>query len=443
VLRATVLVGCGAAVTACRGGHCGAQRSESSNRPPASPISVGVMDSRADAFVMSPETRVHGAIELMTRFAERTGLTSDRAQQRYLWTDAFAVDNFLGLSELTKDSPYTGNAIALIDRVHHTLGRFRPDDTRSGWLSRLDERSGEAHPTRGGLRIGKPLPERGLDEKLDERLEWDRDGQYFHYLIQWMHALDRIAQATGSCTYNVWARELADTAFRAFTFVRPGHKGRSMHWKMSVDLSRPLVASMGQQDPLDGHVTYLELQTTARRLQCSETPPDVSAEAAELASMVHADSLFTTDPLGLGGLLIDALRVTRLVRSGAQVARADLGERLLGAALPGLDEYARSGDLSQPASDRLAFRELGLALGLHAVVLLQEAVRTDPDALGSTKSVHTTLDAVARFTPLAEGIESFWLVPAHQAADSWVEHLDINEVMLATCLEPLGFFGTE
>ena len=46
----------------------------------------------------------------------------------------------------------------------------------------------------GGLRIGKPLPERRADEPLDERLEWDRDGQYFHYLTQWMHALDQASR---------------------------------------------------------------------------------------------------------------------------------------------------------------------------------------------------------------------------------------------------------
>jgi hypothetical protein len=45
----------------------------------------------------------------------------------------------------------------------------------------------------GGLRIGKPLKERGANEPIDESLEWDRDGQYFHYLTKWMHALCRAA----------------------------------------------------------------------------------------------------------------------------------------------------------------------------------------------------------------------------------------------------------
>ena len=38
------------------------------------------------------------ASALMRDFAERSGLSSPRPPQRYLWTDAFAVCNFLGLA---------------------------------------------------------------------------------------------------------------------------------------------------------------------------------------------------------------------------------------------------------------------------------------------------------------------------------------------------------
>ncbi len=129
------------------------------------------------------------APELMERYAERTGLTDDRLQRRYLWTDAFAVCNFLGLGQIDR-------ALALIDRVHHVLGRHRTDDPRNGWLSGLPDAEGEAHPTLGGLRIGKPLHERAASEAADDSLEWDRDGQYFHYLTKWMHALDQAARTT-------------------------------------------------------------------------------------------------------------------------------------------------------------------------------------------------------------------------------------------------------
>ena len=74
---------------------------------------------------------------------------------------------------------------------------FATTTARRGWLGGRSEEDGERHPTAGGLRIGKPLPERGAREPIDERLEWDRDGQYFHYLTKWMHALCQAAWFTG------------------------------------------------------------------------------------------------------------------------------------------------------------------------------------------------------------------------------------------------------
>ena len=131
-----------------------------------------------------PDPRIEEAAALMTSFAARTGLDAAHSKQRYLWTDAFAVCNFLGLARLTGEQRYTELALRLVDQVHHTLGRHRDDDPRTGWISGLSEREGEAHPTRGGLRIGKKLPERGPNDPIDEALEWDRDGQYFHYLTK-------------------------------------------------------------------------------------------------------------------------------------------------------------------------------------------------------------------------------------------------------------------
>jgi hypothetical protein len=47
------------------------------------------------------------------------------------------------------------------------------------WISGLGDDEGTAHPTLGGLRIAKKLRERLPEEPYDDRLEWDRDGQYF------------------------------------------------------------------------------------------------------------------------------------------------------------------------------------------------------------------------------------------------------------------------
>src|SRR4051794_19812644 len=238
------------------------------------------------------------ASRLMSDFLERTGVTSARPQRRYLWTDAFAVCNLLALGEREL-------ALRLIDRVHHVLGRHRPDDSRTGWLSGLPDAEGEQHPTRGGLRIGKELPERREGEPFDERLEWDRDGQYFHYLTRWMHALHQTARATGQRQFDLQARELM---LAAQAFVR----GRRMVWKMSVDLSRPLVPSMGQHDPLDGYVTCVQLLENA-----GGEAPDLKPALQAFAGLVAGRRWTTTDPLGLGGLLSDALRLQQLIERAA------------------------------------------------------------------------------------------------------------------------------
>lgn len=367
------------------------------------------------------------AAELMLAFAERTGLTSNAPQRRYLWTDAFAVCNFLGLARATGEARYTTLALGLIDRVHRVLGRYRPDGPADGWLSGLSEEEGAARPTLGGLRIGKKLPERPDGEPFDEVLEWDRDGQYFHYLTRWMHALDQAARATGDARFNLWARELAEVAHRAFT--REG-RGR-MVWKMSTDLSRPLVSSMGQHDPLDGLVTCLQLQSTAVELGTAAAGPSMWPLATGFASMISDQELVTTDPLGLGGLLADAGRVAQLRARGAFSGPA-LINTLLGAAVEGLP-YVRQGELQGTASRRLAFRELGLAIGLHAFAMARWGLAS------SDRQTRALLLSLAGYEPLARGIEVFWLDPTNRGTRLWTEHQDINDVMLATSLHPDGF----
>ncbi len=319
--------------------------------------------------------------------------------------------------------------------MHHTLGRYRADDRRSGWISGLPKDEGEAHPTVGGLRIGKNLPERGPSDPFDERLEWEQDGQYFHYLTKWMHALDQVARMTDRPRFNLWARELAETAQGAFTFQPfPGAAPR-MYWKLSTDLKRPLVASMGQHDPLDGYIICLQLRATAASLRDSASGPTLDHETRQFAVMLKGAELMTTDPLGLGGLLMDAYRVDQLMRQGAS-ADAQLLETLLAAALAGLKHYVASGDLDLPAEYRLAFRELGLSIGLHAAERMSKAAELAP---GSTRpEVEERLKALMRYMPVAVAIESFWQDLGHRRTHTWSEHRDINEVMLATSLAPDG-----
>jgi hypothetical protein len=410
----------------CRGGSHRGMRSD----PSLSSLATGATGASQASVSPDARDRYAKAAVIMAAFAERTGLTSQRPERRYLWTDAFAVCNYLGLAQATGQAEYSELALKLVDRVHHVLGKHRPDDRRTGWISGLDGQ-GEAHPTKGGLRIGKELPERRPDEPFDAQLEWDRDGQYFHYLTKWMHALDQATRATGQPFFNLWGRELAETAYRAFAYPVGSGGRQGMHWKMSIDLSYPLVPSMGQHDALDGYITCAQLRSTESRLRGGVGGPRLDDVAAGFDRMIDRDGLETTDPLGLGGLMADAYRLAQLAEQGAPVD-LDLEDELLESALAGLEQYARQGDLEERAERRLAFRELGLAIGLHAVAAMRQK------AVGGSRA-HAMLQRFGAYDPLRSSIIAFWLEPEHQRARTWTEHRDINEVMLATALAPEGF----
>jgi hypothetical protein len=83
----------------------------------------------------------------MMEFARETGLSpASSAPRRYLWTDAFAVCNFLGLYQEIRGEEFKDLALQLVDQVHDTLGRHRKDDPRTGWISGLNEEQGSKHP---------------------------------------------------------------------------------------------------------------------------------------------------------------------------------------------------------------------------------------------------------------------------------------------------------
>jgi hypothetical protein len=365
---------------------------------------------------------------IMLDFAGRTGLiSSEYPPVRYLWTDAFAVCNFLGLFVEHADEEALRLARRLVDQTHHVLGRHRPDDPRCGWISGLPEEQGEAHPTRGGLRIGKPLPDQG---PAAPALEWDRDGQYFHYLTRWMHALDQVARVTGDATYHRWACELASTAYAGFTHAAASGTKRLV-WKMSIDLSRPQVTSMGLHDPLDGFLTYCQLQATSS----DDAKLDLSREIRELAGLCADRSWDTDDALGIGGLLCDAHRLVQLTSAG-ELNEPQLLEDLLRSSLRGLETLVAQGVFRGGAENRLGFRELGLSIGLHAVERIR-GLGAEPCAV----RLGALLEDITRYQPLADHIEQFWLEPTNRESASWRDHRDINDVMLATSLAPAGYLA--
>jgi hypothetical protein len=377
--------------------------------------------------------------EIMIEFAKMTGLLpEDSRPKRYLWTDAYAVCNFLELYRQTSEEQYKQFALLLVDQVHATLGRHRRDDPRTGWISGLDEEEGRRHPTIGGLRIGKEMNERRPEEPFDERLEWDRDGQYYHYLTQWMHALDCVSSVTGDPTFNRWAIELAKTAHAKFTYLPLHAKEKRLYWKMSIDLSYPLVSTMGHHDTLDGLITYSELQATSVKYLEPTALPDLSVEIADMALLCEGKNWTTDDPLGIGGLLSGAYKIAQLIIAESFI-RPDLLKAVLDDSLMGLDYFARKSPFKLPAFYRLAFRELGLSIGLQAIVKCQRLIEQDPGIFKKKQDIHSRIRSIVEYVHLSELINKFWLESKNRQSDSWMEHRAINMIMLATSLSLEGY----
>lgn len=367
---------------------------------------------------MADVESMHEARQIMEQFAQRTGLagSSGDLRERYLWTDAFAVQAFLGLSRSLDEPQCRDHALKLVDTVHAVLGRHRADDSRTGWISGLPEEEGLRHPTIGGLRIGKPLPERSSNEKPDESIDWDRDGQYFHYLTRWCQALLAGHQETGAGNLAGWAVELLNAGEQ---FVDATEGRLRMYWKMNIDLSAPVVRQMGAHDPLDG-------------LICAERTADLAPDRAAdlerftgyMKALSAGQSWATTDALGIGGLLLNAARASVLQES-ADLPDSASPRRLMDESLRSLEAYAgHAYRPSMPAEHRLAFRECGLSLGLRVLAAMLE---NRPDA-------DRDRQALARYLHLADELEDFWREPGHQQAGTWSGHRNINAVTLASSL---------
>jgi hypothetical protein len=159
------------------------------------------------------------------------------------------------------------------------------------------------------------------------------------------------------------------------------------------------------------------------------------------AATTENQPLATADPLGIGGLLTAAHTLAQLTLAGIP-GYDGLLKTLLDEAAPGLEYYARDRDtLGMPADYRLAFRELGLSIGLRALVRTAELAAQRPGAFDSLPSLGSRLERLMRYVPLIDAVEDFWLEPRNREGTSWKEHEDINAVMLATSLAPESYLA--
>ncbi|ETI23071.1 hypothetical protein G647_04867 [Cladophialophora carrionii CBS 160.54] len=321
---------------------------------------------------------------------------------RYLWTDGFAVVNFLTLYNLTHETPYLTFARNLITAVHNILGY-----TRDG-TSRLPGATDDA-PLKGGLRIGKH------DESGP-----DGDGQYFHYLTVWMFALNRFTFVTGEKWYNEQAISMAAAVLPKFMTNRDAARPR-MFWKLSTDLSSRLVLSEGNLDPIDGYVTYKLLQATH-----SAESEVLKEEIALLKKIVDTkvDSYDSTDTLDLGMTLWTAHWLVPEEEWAVQLSRR---------ALACLKRLTESRHFEGSTKRRLAFREFGTALGVRSVV------RGKSDGGGLCRE-DELVDAEIRNLPdqICRQWEDAGLVPTptEQMQGRMAELMPITAVMYASALIP-------
>jgi hypothetical protein len=83
--------------------------------------------------------RFKQAQTIMHKFALPSGLFPVGANQsrshRYLWTDAFAVCNYLGFYRQSAQPVWLQQVKDLVAQVHQTFGQHRPQGGYHGWLS--------------------------------------------------------------------------------------------------------------------------------------------------------------------------------------------------------------------------------------------------------------------------------------------------------------------
>jgi len=159
-----------------------------------------------------------------------------------------------------------------------------------------------------------------------------------------------------------------------------------------------------------------------------------------MAKLCEGRQWTTEDPLGIGGLLCAGLTLTRYMEEGT-IPQHELLQQVLAAALKGLELITRQNSLSGTAEHRLAFRELGLSIGLHGVASIRKCLHSKHLTHPETASLKKMLDILTTYQETAAMIEKFWLLAENQQAGSWVSHRDINTVMLASSLIPAGFLA--
>jgi len=133
-----------------------------------------------------------------------------------------------------------------------------------------------------------------------------------------------------------------------------------MFWKMSMDLSKPLVYSEGNLDPIDGYVTFQILQKTVG------DPSVLAEEIRDYKKIVDTkfEQYYSGDPLDLGMTLWTSHWFDKEEEWSTKLSeRAFRCLRIL------KDEELY---FEEPPAYRLAFREFGTCLGIRCYEVEEE-----------------------------------------------------------------------
>ncbi|KAI5803492.1 hypothetical protein DFH27DRAFT_652645 [Peziza echinospora] len=174
---------------------------------------------------------------------------TDAHRGRYLWTDSFAILDFVTLAYLSKydndqqqpsPSPlYLSLATRLLTYTTSILST-----THSG--------PPYTPLPNGGLRIGKPTAHGP-----------DQDGQYYHYLLVYLFTLNRLSLATSHTSHNTRALHLAKHIHKHFTAHTSFPDRPHITWKLDETLSYPLSGGReGNVDPIMAYSVFRLLQST-------------------------------------------------------------------------------------------------------------------------------------------------------------------------------------
>ncbi|MDD3984573.1 MAG: hypothetical protein PHY59_01475 [Methanobacterium sp.] len=253
-----------------------------------------------------------------------------------------------------------------------------------------------------------------------------------------MHALNNTTTVTGDIKYVKWALELAQTIHPSFIYQPNNNTQKKMYWKMSINLKHPLILSMGQHDPLDGFIKYNEIKNGMKKFENKKSQKKyLENEFHEITEICKNINLTTDDPLGIGGLLFDAIRITQLITNNI-LKNTQLLELVLDSSILSLKYYTKNNPLEYPKQYRLAFRELGLVIGLKGLKIMIDLINKNPN-LSQINSLNKRINILEEYLRLGNNIENFWINKENRNTKIWIEHRDINMVMLATALEPHRF----